>query len=200
VTEGGGGRERRADPPVGKERSAISTREALDAFGYVLFNARMSDVGAVDPTSVLIDLLDEKRDYGSRSYGEVVGGVRSGAISIYPGHPVPLLRLGGMAIKGSGSPPQMIESSSKKPWAGKFEERAASDFDAIYESLVQTALSGEVKAQMYFLDRLLGKPRESREAGNVELLSAFIGALAGTRMTEVTQPAPADVRIIDNLD
>jgi|TARA_R110000764_G_scaffold51685_1_gene112917 hypothetical protein len=94
----------------------------------------------------------------------------------------------------------MIESSSKKPWAGKFEERAASDFDAIYESLVQTALSGEVKAQMYFLDRLLGKPRESREAGNVELLSAFIGALAGTRMTEVTQPAPADVRIIDNLD
>jgi len=71
----------------------------------------------------------------------------------------------------------------------------------VYESLLASALDGEVKAQMYFLDRLLGKPRESRDAGNSEMLSAFIGALAGTRMVDIEQPEPVpELRIIDPLE
>jgi|TARA_R110002020_G_scaffold9613_1_gene37718 hypothetical protein len=152
----------------------------------------------------LVEQLDPNRDYGLRTYSDIVVGVLDGSIHAAPGHPVPMLRVDGMSIKGSGAPLALIEStkgtSPKKSWVVQFEERASTDFDAVYESLLNSALTGEVKAQMYFLDRLLGKPRESRDVGNTEMLSAFMGALAGTRMVDIEEPPRSSLRIIDPLE
>ena len=149
----------------------------------------------------MVALLDPDRDYGERTFDDVVKGVRDGSISASPGHPVPLLRVDGISVKGSGAPLALVNAPKQRPWLAKFEERASTDFDAVYQSLLTSAINGEVKAQMYFLDRLLGKPRESRDAGNSEMLSAFIGALAGTRMVDIEQPEPVpELRIIDPLE
>jgi hypothetical protein len=149
----------------------------------------------------MVAMLDPDRDYGERTFDDVVKAVRDGSISASPGHPVPMLRIGAMSVKGSGAPVALANATKQRPWLAKFEERASTDFDAVYESLLTSAINGEVKAQMYFLDRLLGKPRETRDGGNSEMLSAFIGALAGTRMVDIEPPETiSSLRIIDPLE
>jgi hypothetical protein len=151
----------------------------------------------------LVSQLSQDRDYGPRTYEEVVEGVREGSINATPGHPVPLLRVNNRSIKGSGAPLALIEASKntnhKRPWMAEFEERGTTDFDAIYEALVESALGGDVKAQMYFLDRMLGKPRDSRPTSGTDWTS-IIGALAVERMVESREPVASTITVIDPLE
>ena len=186
----------------GGRRSATNVRKAVSDTRYRLDIVRVNvyTVAMSHDIDEMVALLDPDRDYGERTFDDVVKGVRDGSISASPGHPVPMLRVGAMSVKGSGAPVALVNAPKQRPWLAQFEERASTDFDAVYESLLASALDGEVKAQMYFLDRLLGKPRESRDAGNSEMLSAFIGALAGTRMVDIEEPPQSSIRIIDPLE
>jgi hypothetical protein len=151
----------------------------------------------------LLDQLNPDRDYGSRTYGEVVTGIRDGNINVAPGHPVPMLRVSGISIKGTGAPLALVEAGKetnhKRPWMAEFEERGTTDFDAVYEALVKSALGGDSKAQMYFLDRMLGKPRDSSPASGADW-TAIIGALAVERMVESREPVVSAITVIDSLE
>jgi hypothetical protein len=147
----------------------------------------------------MVSLLDPSRDYGTYRYDEIVEGIHDGTIRAFPGHPVPILRKNGISIKGSGAPLALVASSNKRPWVKEFEDRGSADFATIYEALLQSALGGDVKAQMYFMDRMLGKPRETRESSSTDW-SSIIGALAVERLVDVKQPMATPITIIDSLD
>jgi hypothetical protein len=125
----------------------------------------------------LIQLLDPHRDYGDRSYKEVVESVRNGP---------PL----GVMKQGTG----------KKAWVTIFEERGASDIDAVYDSLINSAMTGDTKAQIYFFDRMFGKPRESRDTQNADVLANFFASFAGTRMAQVEEQNVQNNDIIVDME
>jgi hypothetical protein len=133
----------------------------------------------------LIIELDPNRDYGERSYTDVVKDIRSGYISISPGVPTPILRdVGrGVTIKGTGRP--LATNSNRNSFIAKFEERAEVEFDSAFEAFMQNVMNGDVKAQMYFFDRMLGKPRESREGAARDEMNAFWASFAGSSMAHV---------------
>ena len=62
---------------------------------------------------------------------------------------------------------------------------------------MQNVMNGDVKAQMYFFDRMLGKPRESRESAARDEMNAFWASFAGTTMAQVKneQPKVIDVEL-----
>lgn len=151
----------------------------------------------------LIQLLDPHRDYGDRSYKEVVESVRNGRITILPGTPTPILRdVGrGVTIKGTGAPlGVMKQGTGKKAWVTIFEERGASDIDAVYDSLINSAMTGDTKAQIYFFDRMFGKPRESRDTQNADVLANFFASFAGTRMAQVEEQNVQNNDIIVDME
>ena len=149
----------------------------------------------------LIALLDPARDYGDRTYKEVVDSVRDGRLSIFPGKPTPILRdVGrGVSVKGTGAP-LVVNDTRKKAWTSIFEERGPTDADAVYDSLISSAMTGDTKAQIYFFDRLFGKPRESRETQNADVLSNFFASFAGTRMAQVEEQNVQNNDIIIDME
>ena len=150
----------------------------------------------------LIEQLDPNRDYGDRSYKEIVDSVRAGNINIRPGIPTPILRdVGrGVTIKGTGAPLSITRTGNKKAWVTIFEERGASDIDAVYEALISSALTGDTKAQIYYFDRMFGKPRESRENQNADVLANFFASFAGTRMAQVEEQNMQNNDIIIDME
>jgi len=110
-----------------------------------------------DPQKELIEKLDADRNYGKRTYKEVVQGVKTGALTIYEGQTLPILKDAetGFTITGTGVP---RKKDTRTEWKIRFAERAISDFEAIYEALVKQAAKGDTKAIMYFMDRLMGSP------------------------------------------
>ena len=113
----------------------------------------------------LIEELDPDRSYGYSDYEDVVENVRLGVITIRPGVDRPVLRDSstGRAIAGTGTPHG--KKTRRRGWAKQFDDRAGADFDSVYEALVKSATYGDVRAQIYFLDRCLGTPKEQPVEG-----------------------------------
>ena len=154
-------------------------------------------------TEDLIALLDPAKDYGDRSYEEIVSGCRDGSIHIEPGHPTPILRhVGrGVSIKGTGAPLTVKnQGGEKKSWVTIFEDRGATDVDAVYDALIASATGGDVKAQQYYFDRMLGKPRESRDTQNDSQLASFFASYAGTRIAQTERYVPRESGTIIDME
>tara|TARA_B100001123_G_scaffold403419_1_gene491900 strand:- start:117 stop:578 length:462 start_codon:yes stop_codon:yes gene_type:complete len=136
----------------------------------------------------LIELLDPNRDYGERTYDEVVGGIRAGKIRILPpsGSKHPILRNTDVPsgihpiIKGSGRV-TTVEANTKNPPATKarFMARAVDDFDSVYESMIESATQGDVRAQKLFMEMFVGRPKEATETLQKNMMDKlFEAALA----------------------
>tara|TARA_R100000808_G_scaffold13830_1_gene33187 strand:+ start:2922 stop:3416 length:495 start_codon:yes stop_codon:yes gene_type:complete len=154
-------------------------------------------------TEDLIALLDPNRDYGDRSYEEIVAGCRDGSIHIGPGTPTPILRhVGrGVSVKGTGAPLAVKnQGREKKAWVTIFEDRGANDVDAVYDALIASAVGGDVKAQQYYFDRMFGKPRESRDTQNESQLASFFASYAGTRMAQTEDYVPRESGTIIDME
>jgi len=146
----------------------------------------------------LVDQLDPERDYGEFSYHEIVDGCLDGRFVIKAGDPVPILRNKGKSMKGTGRTLELAKPRERKHFVTRFEEYATNDFEVAYNSLMDLVKKRDVKAVMYFMDRVMGKPRETRDVASSEMMATFIASLAGTRMAQVEQPEPKV--IIDATD
>tara|TARA_R110000751_G_scaffold20837_1_gene60596 strand:+ start:68 stop:559 length:492 start_codon:yes stop_codon:yes gene_type:complete len=152
-------------------------------------------------TQILVDQLDPERGYGEFSYHEIVDGCLDGRFVIKPGDPVPVLRNKGRSMKGTGQSLELTKPENikvRKHFVTRFEEYAANDFEVAYNSLMDLIKKRDVKAVMYYMDRVMGKPRETRDVASSEMMATFIASLAGTRMAQVEQPEPKV--IIDATD
>jgi len=63
---------------------------------------------------------------------------------------------------GPGMPPVT------KEWLNIFKSKTAHNFNRLYDECLRQALSGELKAVIYMLDRLLGRQKEEIEITNIQ--------------------------------
>ena len=137
----------------------------------------------------LIDQLDPHRDYGDRSFEEVVAGVQQCRLRLEPGQGrLPVIRdlSTGLPANGGGQPP-LPDGTDLTRWGRKrFNERAVDDFDAVYDSLIEACTDKhDPRAFKLFLETFLGRPQEGlRDDGGA--IKALIGLLTdrSTRRVE----------------
>jgi hypothetical protein len=142
-------------------------------------------------TEEAIESLDPTRDYGNRSYEQVVTEVESGALMVIPnskgGHPILRQKEGGFLIKGSGRANNTGVEHGLKETKRQFMERAAGDFDSVYESVIKSATKGDVRAQKLFMELYVGRPTEAIDGMNKEVarvLAEYYLKSQGTRTVD----------------
>jgi hypothetical protein len=110
----------------------------------------------------LVALLDPKRDYGDRTYADVVEQVTLGTLALEPGRTLPIIRdaTTHRAVRGTGQPAIPRDADLSRWGRRRFNERAAEDFDEVYDAVVASAKAGDVRAQKLFVETYLGRPRE----------------------------------------
>ena len=102
-------------------------------------------------TEALIAKLDPQRGYGDRTYDEVVEEVQAGKLRLEEGARLPVIKDAstGVTIRGTGQP---VRESEPRQWSRRqFELRAAEDFDAVYDAVIASAISGDARAQKLFM-------------------------------------------------
>ena len=133
----------------------------------------------------LIELLDPARDYGEYSHETLIEAIRAGDVVIKPPayKNMPILRKqkNHTLIKGSGRVTTLESYTNKNPPATKarFMARAIEDFDSVYESMIESANKGDVRAQKLFMEMFVGRPKEATEALQKNMMDKlFEAALA----------------------
>ena len=131
----------------------------------------------------LIAALDPKRNYGELSYEALVEGVRAGWINLLevePGkQPFITNALTGHVMKGTAS---RHPAAFVKPGMGNkrmFLQRAVTDFDRMYEALVELAVNGQdPRAMKIWWEHFLGQPARSIGDGASQEVVEIMRALA----------------------
>jgi len=133
----------------------------------------------------LIELLDPTRDYGGYSHETLIEAIRAGEVVIkppaYKNTPILRKQKNHALIKGSGRVTTLESYTSKNPPATKarFMARAVEDFDSVYESMIESANKGDVRAQKLFMEMFVGRPKEATEALQKNMMDKlFEAALA----------------------
>jgi hypothetical protein len=119
----------------------------------------------------LITLLSPERDYGDRSYEDVVREVIDGTLVIEPGYGLPVIRdrKTNRTVKGTGRP-----ANSQGPQhaaLSAFRRLAIDDVDQAYEELRAGMRAGDPRFHKIFWENLVGKVGETR--GGDEMAKAM---------------------------
>ena len=138
--------------------------------------------------------MDPSRDYGERSYLDVIAGVDIGEIIITPGANLPQLfdAETNRKIKGTGAPPRP-DQTPQQYIASQFRKRGLDDMDAIYEVVASNALKGQDWHWVdLFLKYTVGKVGEVRGGdGMTDALNKLID------MIDKKNPEVREVEYID---
>ncbi len=130
----------------------------------------------------LIALLDPDRDYGSRTFEEVVSGVRDGTLRIAEGNRLPMLRDGqGQPIKGGGQPIQ-TGVSAQQVALSQFRKLALDDVPFAYKSLVSGIKRQDPRYDKIYWDMLVGRVGEQR--GGDAMADAFKALIEAMKQPE----------------
>lgn len=148
---------------------------------------------AVSESESLIGNLDPTRDYGERSYEQVVAEVRAGALILRPGRfGLPMISdaATGMRIKGSSNPPIPGELSPRDWSMAEFRRRAADNFDQAWKWLIKgmdpdTNKNAHQFHKIYW-EQLIGKAGESRGQLMDAVAVALLEAAKASRSSTVT--------------
>lgn len=154
----------------------------------------------------LIDQLDENRDYGSRTYEQVVEDVENGVLVIQPGYDHPVLSdLKGGVVKGSGRAKKQqavsdftsavrrlkelegnrdwFENTMKNPYKGRMVKTGDKNLrEWFVEQAVESIMekqNGSIKLLQFFLEQHIGKPKETSMGGIDALAKAMTEMLSG---------------------
>jgi|TARA_R100000808_G_scaffold644_2_gene3280 hypothetical protein len=121
----------------------------------------------------LIQQLDPKRDYGVRTYEDVVREVREGKLILKEGptHQPLINDTRGLAVKGTGTWKIQQPSEPRIHTKAVFLERAHSDFEAVYGAMIESAVKGDVRAQKLFMELYVGRPKEVAEVVEKEVVN-----------------------------
>ena len=132
----------------------------------------------------LIAKLDPERDYGERSYSEVVDQVRAGILMLEPGENLPVIRWKAThrAVRGTGRPPvngQPIQQAA----LADFRKLAINDVDEAYAELragMKNPKNGD-RYQKIFWELLVGKVPETRDTGLTDAMVELLRSATITR-------------------
>jgi hypothetical protein len=143
----------------------------------------------------LVRSLDPRRDYGERSYDEIVAEVRTGRLPLEPGRSsLPVIRdpATNRPVKGTGQPRVPDDQELARWGRRRFNERAAADFDAVYEALLEAAKRGDVGevGDPEPMGTGARKSRSTRSAGLGALSSDTVVRFAFPRTTPESPSSP----------
>lgn len=126
----------------------------------------------------LIAQLSPDRDYGDRTFDEVVAGVRGGAILIRPGQRLPQLvdAQTGKTIKGTGVPPGAGVGPQHRA-LHLFRELAIDDVPWAYQNLVKGMERGDPRYDKLYWEYMVGRAGEAKEQGMTDVLKMLIERL-----------------------
>ncbi len=139
---------------------------------------------AEKPTYTIAELvakLDPDRDYGERSYQDILDGVSSGAIVIRPGNNLPQLWFNNRTIKGTGQPPLNGVSAQQKA-VHRFRELGLDDVDWAYQNLRNGMSRGDPRYDKIWWEYMGGKMGESK--GGEAMAEAFKALLSALEKPE----------------
>lgn len=138
----------------------------------------------------LVRLLDPERDYGERSYSQVVNQVRGGDLLIEPGQRLPVLKDArtGHTVKGTGRGHQN-GVSPQQAIVAEFRKHAADDFDFAYQSLVRGMKAGDPRYDKIWWEYAAGKVAEFRggddTAKAIQVVLDYVRDRPDTRTVEI---------------
>ncbi len=119
----------------------------------------------------LVDLLDPERDYGDRTYLDVLSGIDRGTILIRPGARLPMLVSStGGTIRGTGQPPRTGVTAQQHVVA-RMRELALDDIDEAYRSLRDGMRRGDPRYDKIWWEYAAGKSSEFK--GSDAMAEAF---------------------------
>lgn len=139
----------------------------------------------------LISLLDPHRDYGERSYEQVVAEVRGGSLVLKERpdgadlQPFITDRSTRLRVKGTGIMRSTRGFTKEAHYAkALWMERASEDFSRVYGSLMEAiTVKQDPRAMKIFFDHFLGQPMRSLEGGaSTDAIQALLAA-AKTQQT-----------------
>lgn len=137
----------------------------------------------VHDTEALIGLLDPKRDYGERSYEDVISGIRDGSLLIEPGNSLPqLCTAKHQYIKGSGSP-KLEGMSAQQRALHQVRTWALDDLEWAYIHLKNGMSRGDPRYDKIFWETALGKMGEAK--GSEAMAEAFKALIAAMDKPDV---------------
>lgn len=151
----------------------------------------MADITTSDVDG-LIASLDPDRNYGERTYEQVVAEVRAGALNLSPGRfGIPRITDAqtNRAVAGTGQPP-VAEGSSPRDWGNaRFRQLAAEHFETAWGQLVQGMHPDHKSADKFhkiFWETFLGKPGESRSQLLDKVAETLLAAAASSSSSTLT--------------
>lgn len=152
----------------------------------------------------LIDRMDPEVNYGTRTHRQAIREASVGLLLLSEGEgtqPVIKSVETGQMVSGTGRLPGggLPGSTAPQSWEQIFEENAEHDMRAVKQSLIDNATGAkngkpDTKAIIYYLDRMMGRPKEMVSHGLDKRTEELFKAM--TESKEVAL-APGDTKLID---
>lgn len=124
----------------------------------------------------LLAALDPERNYGPRTYQQVVDAVRRGELTLMAGQNLPVIKdvSTGKMVAGSGQLPQTGVSNQQRA-LHRFRQLALDDVDDAYGELRTGMKAGDPRFHKIYWENLVGKMGEARGG---EAMAEAVKALA----------------------
>jgi hypothetical protein len=137
-------------------------------------------------TAELRALLDPERDYGERTYEQVLADVDAGKLRLGPGHNLPQIfdTETGRTVKGTGMSPN-VGSGPQHAALATFRRKALDDVDEAYRELRTGMKTGDPRFHKIFWEQLIGKVGEVRAVGERSIMDKLLEAALKPRETVV---------------
>lgn len=147
-------------------------------------NPQPMPVAAQPPQEELIALLDPDRDYGDRTFEDVLAGIRSGKIVIQQGNRLPMLFQTDpwRSIKGTGQPTQDGVSAQQRA-LHHVRQLGLDDIDWAYLKLRDGMSRGDPRYDKIYWELVVGKPSEAK--GGEAMAEAFKALIAAMEKPDV---------------
>ena len=142
----------------------------------------------------MINLLPLDRNYGDRSYDDVVRQLRSGELRAAPGHRIPQLfdAKTNRIVKGSGTPIMTQGVTAHQKIAAEMRNMAVDDIEMVYHNLIDKIRRTEdPRWTKIFLEFTVGKVSEARGADGM--------ADAINKLIDMIDKRPPEVREIEYI-
>ena len=126
----------------------------------------------------LIARIDPDRDYGERTYTDIVREVHEGTIAIVDNgvrHPILRDVQTKLPVKGSGpiNVPEKTTQSRGNARA-QFMLAAEQNFGEVYGAMIKSAIKGDVRAQKLFMELYVGRPKDAVEGSNERMMEKLL--------------------------
>lgn len=136
----------------------------------------------------LLPELDPQRNYGKRTYEEVVQEVGEGRLRLFAGATLPVIVQtdNGQSVTGTGQPLQG-EQPAEHRTRESFQIRSETDLPVVYDAILHAIVEKhDPRAMKIWMEYAIGKPPESRQDRSESLTRLMEMLQQGSKVVDAT--------------